>query len=159
VQPDPKLIISPARWQALLAELHRRTEGRHESGAFLLGTKADSHRQVEQVVYYDELDPDAYRSGVVILHAASFGPLWDICRARGLSVVADVHVHPKQAFQSEADRQNPMIARAGHLALIVPWFARPPVGLESLGFFEYLGSHQWRDFSGRAVTQSLIIKP
>ena len=152
-------MISQALWQVLLAELYRRTEGRHESGAFLLGTIVDGHRMVAQVVYYDELDPDAYRSGVVILHAASFGPLWDICKARDLSVVADIHVHPKQAFQSEADRQNPMIARAGHLALIVPWFARPPVELESLGFFEYRGSHLWRDFSGRAVAQSLIIKP
>ena len=155
---NPKLTISPPVWRTLVAELHRRTEGRHESGAFLLGTKTDGHRKVELVVYYEELDTDAYSSGVVILHAASFGPLWDLCRVRGLSVVADIHVHPKQAFQSEADRLNPMIAQAGHLALIVPWFARPPVRPESLGFFEYLGSHQWRDFSGRGVAQSLIIK-
>ena len=155
---DLKLIIAGLLWRTLLSELHRRTEGHHESGAFLLGTKADDHRQAEQLVYYDELDPRAYSSGVVILHADSFGPLWDLCRARNLAVVADIHVHPRLAWQSEADRQNPMIARAGHLALIVPWFARPPVSLPSLGFFEYRGDHQWRDLSGRDVRRHLVIK-
>jgi proteasome lid subunit RPN8/RPN11 len=155
---DPKLFIAAPLWRTLLSELHRRTEGRHESGAFLLGTKADDHREVQQVVYYDQLDPRAYSSGVVILHADSFGPLWDMCRARNLSVVADIHLHPRQAWQSEADRTNPMIARAGHLALIAPWFARPPVSLASLGFFEYRGDHQWRDLSGPEIRRYLIIK-
>lgn len=155
---DPKLLIAKPLWGSLLSELHRRTEDRHESGAFLLGTKADDHRKVQQVVYYDQLDPRAYSSGVCILHADSFGPLWDLCRARNLAVVADIHVHPCPAWQSEADRRNPMIARAGHLALIVPWFARPPVSLPSLGFFEYRGNHQWRDLSGRNVGRYLIIQ-
>ena len=155
---DPKLFIPAPLWSSLLSELHRRTEGCHESGAFLLGTKAEYHREVQQVVYYDQIDPRAYSSGVVILHADSFGPLWDLCRARNLAVVADIHVHPRRAWQSDADRQNPMIARAGHLALIVPWFARPPVSLPSLGLFEYRGDHQWRDLSGREISRYLIIK-
>jgi proteasome lid subunit RPN8/RPN11 len=156
MQPDAKLAIPPALWQELLKSLHARTRGRHESGAFLLGTKASDHRRVQHIVYYDELDPAAYRTGVCILHAKSFGPLWELCRARGLSVVADIHVHPLQAWQSEADRRNPMIAQTGHLALILPWFARPPVKLEEMGFFEYLGSHQWRDLSGRKIAQRLV---
>lgn len=154
--PDTKLVISAPLWRDLLADLHRRTEGYHESGAFLLGKKAADHREVQHVVYYDQLDANAYSSGVVILHAASFGPLWDLCRARNLAVVADIHVHPREAWQSGADRRNPMIARAGHLALIVPWFARPPVSLPSLGFFEYRGDHQWRDLGGPDIGQYLI---
>lgn len=157
VQRDPVLSIPPTLWHSLLAELHRRTEKRHESGAFLLG-HADGHaRRVEQVVYYDDLDPGAYRTGVVVMHAASFGPLWDLCRSRNLSVVADIHVHPKGAWQSLADCNNPMIAQRGHLALIVPYFARPPVRLETLGFFQYLGGHRWRDLSGRHVSRFLQI--
>ena len=48
---------------------------------------------------------------------------FDICKARGLTVVADVHTHPSGAEQSGSDRAHPIIARAGHLALIVPNFA------------------------------------
>lgn len=154
---DPNLYIPPPLWQGLLAELHRRTGEHHESGAFLLGLAGEHDRQVKQVVYYDDLDPHAYRTGVVVMRAASFGPLWELCRSSGLSVVADIHVHPEGAFQSLADRDNPMIAQRGHLALIVPYFARPPVALDELGFFEYCGSHHWRDLGGRHIARHLHI--
>ena len=159
MQPETILSFPPMLWHNLIDELHRRTEGQHESGAFLLGKRSGDCREVLSVVFYDELDTEAYSEGVVILHAASFGSLWDICRARELTVVADIHVHPRRAWQSEADRQNPMIARAGHLALIVPWFAQPPVSLETLGFFEYQGSHQWRDLSGHNVVRYIAFNP
>jgi proteasome lid subunit RPN8/RPN11 len=151
VPRDPKLTVLMPLWEELLADLHQRTQGYHESGAFLLGRIEESGRRVERVVYYDDLDRNAYRTGVVVMHAASFGPLWDLCRSSGLSVVADIHVHPEGAWQSWADRDNPMIALAGHLALIVPNFAEPPVLPETLGLYEYLGAHRWRNFSGKRI--------
>ena len=157
MQHDPVLRIPLPKWQSLLGELHRRTRGIHESGAFLLGSIGQDARIVEHVVYYDDLDPHAYRTGVVVMHGASFGPLWELCRSRNRSVVADIHVHPEGAWQSIADRNNPMIAQRGHLALIVPYFARPPVRLESRGFFEYQGSHRWRDLGGRQIGRYLHI--
>ena len=33
-----------------------------------------------------------------------FGALWDICKQRGLSVVADVHVHPGGCRAKRSDR-------------------------------------------------------
>ena len=157
MQHDPVLRIQSTKWQTLLGQLHRRTRGIHESGAFLLGRVAGSWRSMEHVIYYDDLDPHAYRTGVVVMHGASFGLLWEFCRSRELSVVADIHVHPEGAFQSIADRDNPMIAQRGHLALIVPYFARPPVRLGTLGFFEYYGSHRWRDLGGRKIGRYLHI--
>lgn len=154
----PHLTLSGPLWKDLISGLHRRTQGYHESGAFLLGRVSEAGRRAERIVYYDDLDPHAYRTGVVVLHAASFGPLWDLCRVNGLSVVADIHVHPKGAGQSLADRNNPMIAQAGHLALIMPRFACPPFLPESLGFYEYLGGHRWRNFSGRRITRHLHIE-
>jgi proteasome lid subunit RPN8/RPN11 len=155
VARNPSLQITSQLWQTLLTELCRRTEGHHESGAFLLGHVDGQGRRVAQIVYYDDLDPNAYETGVVIMHAPSFGKLWELCRTCKLSVVADIHVHPEQAFQSFSDRDNPMIAQRGHLALIVPDFACPPVRLETLGFFEYLGAHRWRNLSGKRITRSL----
>ena len=157
MEHNPKLTMQSLLWQALLGELHYRTGERHESGAFLLGHSTKEGRLVEQVIYYDDLDPLACRTGVVVIHAASFGRLWDLCRSSGLTVVADIHVHPKEAFQSPKDRQNPMIAVTGHLALIVPFFGRPPVALPSLGFLEYLGSHQWQNLGGPEISQHLHI--
>ena len=154
---SPSLHVQSGLWGTLLEELQRRTDGYHESGAFLLGRVGDQGRKVEQVLYYDDLDANAYDAGIVILHGASFGKLWELCRKCKLSVVADIHVHPEEARQSLADRDNPMIAQRGHLALIVPDFAQAPVRMESLGFFEYLGGHRWRNLSGKRITRFLHI--
>jgi hypothetical protein len=158
MQPEPVLTVSGQQWHSLCQELARRTEGYHESGAFLLGAiDSDGRRTLRQVVYYDDLDPAAYDSGVCVLHADSFGPLWEICRKAGLQIVADIHVHPFGAGQSYADKTNPMVAQRGHLALILPNFARPPINLAAVGFYEYHGAHQWRELGGRSMSRHFQI--
>lgn len=147
--------IEPVRWTALLAELDRRGERLHEAGAFLLGTREGDLREVQDVVFYDALDPEAYSSGVCILHAPAFAALWSMCRARGLTVVGDVHTHPGGAFQSEADRTNPMVAREGHIAIIVPNYGAGRPATSKLGVFEYCGDHAWTDHSGTGARRFL----
>jgi hypothetical protein len=158
VLPDPILRLSRALWLHVTNELHRRTEGRHESGAFLLGHRAGAEREATAAIYYDDLDPRAYDSGVCVLGADAFGRLWDKCAERSLSVVADAHVHPHGAWQSLSDRENPMIARPGHLALILPRMAKPPVRRWSVGLYEYLGDYRWRSHGGRHVARVLKIE-
>lgn len=158
MQPKPYLRLSRAFWTGLTRELHRRTEGRHESGAFLLGRKDEGEREAVMAVYYDELDRRAYSTGVCVLHADAFGRLWDRCATAGLTVVADAHVHLFGAGQSLADKENPMIARPGHLALILPRLAAPPVRRWSVGLYEYLGDHEWRAHGGCRVTRVLKIE-
>jgi hypothetical protein len=142
------LHIARSLWSELTSELHRRTEDTHESGAFLLGKRDEDARQALTLVYYDELDPRAYASGVCVLHADAFSKLWDRCSAAGLAVVADAHVHPFGAGQSRSDRENPMIARAGHIAIILPWMSKPPVRRWTVGVYEYEGDHRWRSRGG-----------
>lgn len=142
---DHKLSCPTALWDRTMAELHRRGRRRHESGAFLLGQDRYGRREALDVIYYDDLDPAAYASGVCILKADAFSKLWAMCRERKLTVVADIHTHPGAAFQSEADRKNPMVARPGHIAIIVPDFAAAPIKYERLGIYEYQGEHRWAD--------------
>lgn len=144
----PQLRCPCGLWLQVVSELRRRGGDRSESGAFLLGEIEAGQRSVARVVYYDDLDPDCLSTGAVVLHGPAFGSLWARCRAAGLAVVADVHTHPFGARQSQVDRVNPMVAQAGHLALIIPDFARGTAVPETLGIYEYLGSHQWRDHSG-----------
>ncbi|MEQ1716894.1 MAG: hypothetical protein ABL907_13050 [Hyphomicrobium sp.] len=143
-------IRCPSRlWHGILAELCRRGEQRHEAGAFLLGSDVDGRRVVSEVVYYDDLDPLAYASGVCILRGGAFAKLWSLCREKKLTVVADVHTHPSGAGQSGSDKTNPMVARQGHIAIIVPDFAAKPVRSDRLGIYVYRGAHTWDDYSGR----------
>lgn len=145
--PEYRLSCASRLWHTIVHELDRRGGRRHEAGAFLLGSSRDGRHAVTGVVYYDELDPAAYDSGICVLHGDAFAKLWAICRQRGCSVVADVHTHPGAGFQSSSDRTNPMIARQGHIAVILPDFARWPVAQDRVGIYEYCGDHKWIDRS------------
>ena len=93
--------------------------GDSEAGAFLLGSRHGGERSVAKAVYFDDLDPDCL-VGSIHFRAAGYSKLWDLCDAEELRVLADVHTHPgTRVAQSSIDRENPMIARIGHLALIV----------------------------------------
>ena len=153
--PDHRISCHRKFWKQILTELDRRGEGRHEAGVFLLGKEKGGRLEVKDAIYYDELDPDAYSSGVCVLHGDSFAKLWAICRERSLTVVADAHTHPLAAIQSDADRTNPMVARLGHVAIIVPHYARPPVCQSDLGIYEYLGDHAWKNRGGKQAKRFL----
>ena len=58
--PEHRLNCPTALWAHTMDELHRRTQRRHESGAFLLGHDHGGRRAAVDVVYYDDLDPAAY---------------------------------------------------------------------------------------------------
>jgi hypothetical protein len=142
--PRHELSCSWRLWWRLLKKLRERGRGVRESGAFLLGHKdAGNRRRIVDFVLYDDVDPHALDTGIIHLDGRHFGKLWDLCRSRSLTVVADVHTHPGGAGQSGSDRAHPIIARAGHLALIVPNFAAPPVARHTLGIYRYGGGGRW----------------
>ncbi len=158
MQHEPILRIARTLWRRMVEDLHRRTEGRHESGAFLLGRMEGGTRRALDLVFYDDLDPAAYDTGICVLHADAFGRLWDACSAMDMAVVADAHVHGRRAGQSKSDRENPMVARRGHVALSVPLMSRSPVRLWSVGVYEYLGDHKWNAHGGCGVSRALKIE-
>ena len=144
--PPPEILCSAGVWRAGVAELRRRAGGRRESGAFLLGSNGIA-REIEEFVFYDDIDPNALRTGIVIIDGCRLGDLWAHCRKTGRVVVADVHVHPGGFGQSVSDRANPVIAEVGHVAMIVPHFATRATSPRGIGVYEYLGSRRWRDRS------------
>ena len=132
--------MSRRRWRRLLAELQRRGDQRRESGAFLLAGR-DSDR-ITHVAYYDDLDADCLTGGISFA-SSGFTKLWRICESLDLRVVADVHTHPSiWVDQSGIDADNPMIARVGHVAIIVPSFGHAQ-RVDECGVHIYLGSRQW----------------
>ncbi len=144
--PRPELLCNAAIWDAGVAELRRRASGWRESGAFLLGSR-DKARRIEEFVFYDDIDPNALKTGIVEIDGRRLGDLWTHCRNTGRKVVADVHVHPGGFRQSESDQANPIIAEVGHIAIILPHFAAKAIRPGGIGVHEYLGSRRWRDHS------------
>lgn len=134
------------QWNALLAELAERGDGRRESGAFLLADRSNGSRLVSEVLYFDDLDPDCLTGGIH-LHRRTFSKLWDICADRGMHVIADVHTHPSpHVAQSGTDRANPMISRTGHVGLIVPNLAQGAIEPRDVGLHIYRGDDGWTSF-------------
>ena len=133
----------PSDWRDLIGELERRAGGVRESGAFLLARRLHASRTVAAVVYFDDLDPLALRGGIE-LGADAFARLWDRCRELDLRVIGDVHTHPSDLVcQSGIDRDNPMIAQAGHVALIVPNLAASVTNARGTGVHLYGGDRGW----------------
>lgn len=144
--PQPEIFCEQKVWDQGIAELRRRAGGRRESGAFLLGTK-ERARRIEEFIFYDDVDVNALRTGMVIIDGRKLGDLWAHCRATGREVVADVHVHPGAYHQSGSDQDNPVMAEVGHIAIILPNYAQRAVYPGRIGIFEYLGGRHWRDRS------------
>ena len=142
--PRHKLSCSQHVWNRLVTCLRKRGINQsRESGAFLLGHRRNGRARIVDFVLYDDRDPRCLDSGIVRFDGRFYGELWDLCKRRGLSVVADVHVHPDGPRQSESDRANPMISSGGHIALILPHFAASPVRRREIGIYLYEGGKQW----------------
>lgn len=153
--PAPLLDVPVALWAELMAHLREQGAGARESGAFLLGRQTDAGRVVQHFVPYEQLQPDAFSNDYVSMKADSFAKLWEVCRATDMMVVADVHTHPFGPKQSRSDRTNPMVALKGHIALIVPGFAKGNPRPRDVGLYVYQGNHQWMSHSGSDVDRLL----
>jgi hypothetical protein len=154
---DPLLVFTSAMWRDMLVELEKRGRGRRESGAFLLAAREPRSTHVSDVVYFDDLDPDCL-VGAIHLHQKAFSKLWDLCAARSLRVIADVHTHPGSGVhQSSIDQEHPMVAMRGHVGIIVPSFAQGMIELKDVGVHVYCGADGWESHFGVGAEQRLKV--
>lgn len=146
-----KLDIAFKLWWDLIRDLKARGASVRESGAFLLGPLIE--REITHYICYDDLDPHALDSGIIVFDSSGFTQLWKYCKENKLKVYADIHTHPDSwTGQSGVDKDNPMIVQAGHVALIAPHYAQKDLmSLEGVGAYEYLGSKKWRTFATAAT--------
>ena len=152
----PLLKLRRRQWRQMIAELGRRGAGSSEAGAFLLARRGET--RVRRIEYYDDLDPGCLQ-GNINFAGWAFSKLWDICETEGLTVVADVHTHPgNHVHQSAIDRDNPMISRVGHVALIVPDLAARPVRPREAGVHQYAGDDGWTSWFGSDAAARLSIR-
>ena len=151
------LRLKREQWRNLIEELGRRGEGRRESGAFLLAPRSEKSL-VTRIEYYDDLDSRCL-TGNIHFHGLAFSKLWDICESEGLVVFADVHTHPgASVHQSIIDAENPMVARVGHIALIVPHLATRTVRPRQVGVHQYAGDDGWTSWFGREAAARLGVR-
>lgn len=155
---DALLRMRRKNWVALVGELGRRGGGTRESGAFLLAARGGDRRTISKVIYLDDLDPNCLQ-GNITFDGRAYSKLWDLCEAEDLVVIGDVHTHGGTwVNQSEIDASNPMVARAGHIALILPHLAANPVAPDEVGVHRYEGADGWTTWTGPEAADRLYVR-
>ncbi|MGF7131372.1 proteasome lid subunit RPN8/RPN11 [Paraburkholderia sp. EB58] len=144
---SPKVLCGAHVWREGVAELRRRANGRRESGAFLLGNIEKDVRVIRKFLFYDDIDPHCFDNGIVEFNGRLLHVVHTECRKLGLRLVADVHVHPGGYGQSSSDRENPMDPRSGHIAMILPNFAKGEFVPGEFGIYEFQGRDNWINHS------------
>ncbi len=143
-------------WDAMIRELGRRGHGVRESGAFLLADRDGELRTVTRIVYLDDLDPNCLTGGIEF-DGLAYSKLWDLCDQEQQLVIGDVHTHGgRDVRQSSTDADNPMIARRGHVALIVPNLSLGSVDAGHVGVHLYDG-RGWQSWTGAEARRKLLI--
>lgn len=139
-----ELIIVESVWDKLIHDLRKRGDGERESGAFLLGKVGGN--LISEYICYDDLDPNCLDHGIITFDGSGYVPLWQMCKEKGLTVLADVHTHPGEwVGQSRSDSNHPMIAQSGHIAIILPEYAQAKtLTLIDAGIYEYKGDKKWK---------------
>jgi proteasome lid subunit RPN8/RPN11 len=146
----PLLELSHPLYDALVADLATSGRGIKEAGAFLLGKMNGADRRVTSYLMYDAVAAESSRKhDYVAFTAQEMALAWDHCYSTGLQVVADVHTHPLGPGQSDSDRAHPIVSVAGHVALIVPYFAMRDPRPADLGVHVFEGNGQWRSMFGK----------
>lgn len=154
----PLLEIPRGVYRGLVADLAASGRGVKESGAFLLGTLKAGQRRVESYLMYDVVAPQSsQKHDYVVLTGEEMAIAWDYCYRHGLEVVADVHTHPLGPAQSESDREYPMVSVAGHVALIVPFFATQDPQPRDLGVHVFHGDQRWSSLFGAQAESAVHI--
>ena len=146
--PQKRLKCPTLIWEEIHRELKKRGQGHRESGGFLLGYIESNCRHVKAFLPYDEIDPASLR-GHIVFDGSKMDLVWRECKRLKMRVIADVHTHPRGYQQSSIDQENPMIPERGHIALIVPYFAKRIFMPGEIGIYEFLGGGRWLDHSSR----------
>lgn len=142
----PAVEFAPGVWNALMEDLRVRGQGRRESGAFLLAGADAATPVITSWLPYDELAPESLAYAYVRLESEAFTRLWTFCAEEQVKVVADIHTHPTGPGQSASDKKYPMVAFAGHVALIAPWFAQRSPTPYDVSLNVYQGGGKWLNY-------------
>ncbi len=77
---------------------------------------------------------------------------------RGLTLVAQLHSHPAEAYHSPTDDAFPIATTTGSLSLVVPDFAATPFSLETCAVYRLLPPRGWVELSPEEARELIVIE-
>ncbi|QIN84646.1 hypothetical protein GBA63_19810 [Rubrobacter tropicus] len=76
----------------------------------------------------------------------------------GLTLIAQLHSHPTDAYHSETDDAMPIVAAVGGLSLVVPYFARHPFSLADYAVYRLTPGEGWVELADEEVAALIVIE-
>lgn len=76
----------------------------------------------------------------------------------GLTLIAQLHSHPTDAYHSETDDALPIVTTVGGLSLVVPFFARNPFSLAEYAVYRLIPDGDWSELSVDEVNELIVIE-
>jgi hypothetical protein len=99
-----------------------------------------------------------YEDGVcVVVQGDELHRLNVLLHERNLTLIAQIHSHPTNAYHSSTDDSYPIVTRAGGISLVVPDFALQPFSLANSAVFRLSREGQWNELSLDAVCRLIRI--
>jgi hypothetical protein len=77
---------------------------------------------------------------------------------RQMTLIAQLHSHPGEAYHSPTDDAFPIATAVGSFSLVVPDFARNPFSLERCAVYRLAGNGGWIELSGAEARALIVIE-
>jgi hypothetical protein len=152
------LLVGNAIVAATLAPLQAAGRLRKECVVLWLGSRENGLVRIAEVVVPEhEAAADQF-----YIPRQSILALIELVGSRGLTIAAQVHSHPREAFHSLADDQWAMVRHVGALSLVIPWFARrttPQSFWTDTAVFSLSAKNTWDELTPDQVTFAILREP
>lgn len=149
---DLERVIVPASL-AVAANEHLRSAGRRGCEGFALwaGRRDGGTFVVTQTVIPRQTAIHSAGGVCVTVNGKELFRLNVQLYESGLTLVAQLHSHPDEAYHSKTDDAFPIATTVGALSLVVPDFAAHPFSLERCATYRLLPDQGWTELPPPAV--------
>ncbi len=122
------------------------------------GTVDEGIARIGQVFVPEQRGYRTPQGHYLVVDPASTARIREACLDLGLLPLVQVHSHPQEAFHSARDDRYPILKRVGCLSIVVPHFARSPMGqLTGCSVNELEPGGHWREWTTTEIRHRLQI--
>jgi hypothetical protein len=153
------VIVSDDVWKATVNGLRTRSSNRTESTCVWAGNRTDKENIVTRVFFLDDYSGTKKAARAYRVPRDVTKDLFETMHAHKLKIIADLHTHPDEwVGLSIIDKEHPLEYRVGFISIIFPSYGKPCDVLTEIGFHEYEGSGNWRQWSSKEVLCRLNVR-
>lgn len=154
----PRIQVSREVLVATISYLQNSGKRGHEGVVLWLGRRSVNPARVTRVYQPEHTAAEDFFH----IPSSSMRALMNYLDQHGISVLAQVHSHPLQAFHSKADDQWALVRHVGALSLVLPYFAKvttPDNFSNEAAVFTLRQGNQWVEIFPPEIAQAMEIVP